>query len=403
MTVVTAPGGPRANARPFLYGDEITAVARALESGQYGHGAETEAFERELAAYLDVPDVVAVATGTAALHLALLTAGVGPGDEVVVPSLTFCASVQATLACGARPRFVDVDPATLCTTAEHLRAALTPATRAVMPVLYGGRAINLTSVRQQLADQSVAVVEDAAHAFGSYAGPRRVGATGDLTCFSFDAIKALTCGDGGAVVPRTVGEAAVLRRARSLGITRSRADRGAAVSYTVDGTGFRYHLSTLHAAIGRVQLARFPEMETRRRRLWNVYAAALRDIENVTVVDLDVANTVPFTCTVLVPAPLRDEVHTRLRAAEIAVGVHYPLNHLQPAFSHVARPLPQSEALWRQILSLPFHPAMTENDVHTVATALRRTLHLATGNTPSGATVREQDRDHRHHPTEVRK
>ncbi|RSN60658.1 DegT/DnrJ/EryC1/StrS family aminotransferase [Amycolatopsis sp. WAC 04182] len=401
MTVVTAPGGPRANARPFLYGDEITAIARALESGQYGHGAETEAFERELAAYLDVPDVVAVATGTAALHLALLSAGVAPGDEVIVPSLTFCASVQAILACGARPRFVDVDPATLCTTADDVRVALTPATRAVMPVLYGGRAIDLTGLREQLAAQDIAIVEDAAHAFGSYTGPRRVGAAGDLTCFSFDAIKALTCADGGAIVPRTAGEAAVLRRARALGITRSRADRGAALSYTVDGTGFRYHLSTLHAAIGRVQLAHFPEMETRRRRLWTIYAAALRDIENVTVVDLDVAHTVPFTCTVLVPAPLRDEVHTRLRAAEIAVGVHYPLNHLQPAFSRWASPLPRSEALWRQVLTLPFHPAMTENDVHTVATALRRTLRLAADNAPAGATAPNQDKGHRPHPKET--
>ncbi|WP_340682524.1 DegT/DnrJ/EryC1/StrS family aminotransferase [Amycolatopsis coloradensis] len=394
MTVVTAPGGPRANARPFLYGDEITALARALESGQYGHGAETEAFERELAAYLDVPDVVAVATGTAALHLALLAAGVRPGDEVVVPSLTFCASVQAIAATGARPRFVDVDPATLCTTADHLRAALTPATRAVMPVLYGGRAIDLADVREHLAARDIAIVEDAAHAFGSVNGLRRVGATGDLTCFSFDAIKALTCGDGGAVVPRTAREAAILRRARALGIPQTRAERGAAVSYTVEGAGFRYHLSTLHAAIGRVQLARFPEMETRRRSLWITYETALREIENVTVVDLDVANTVPFTCTVLVPAPLRDEVHTRLRAAEIAVGVHYPLNHLQPAFRSWASPLPRSESLWRQILTLPFHPAMTANDVHTVAAALRRTLRLTTSTTYAEATAPDQDLDH---------
>ncbi|OXM44799.1 DegT/DnrJ/EryC1/StrS family aminotransferase [Amycolatopsis alba] len=393
MTVVTAPSGPRANARPFLYGDELTAIARVLESGQYGHGTETEAFERDLAAYLDVPDVVAVSTGTAALHLALLAVGVGPGDEVVVPSLTFCASVQAITATGARPRFVDVDPATLCTTADHIRAGITPATRAVMPVLYGGRAIDLTSLRDDLTAQGIAIVEDAAHAFGSFAGDRRVGATGDLTCFSFDAIKALTCGDGGAVIPRDPSEATVLHRMRALGITGSRIQRGHALTYAVEGPGFRYHLSTLHAAIGRVQLSRFPEMESRRRTLWSTYATALHGIGDVTLVDLDVANTVPFNCTVLLPAPLRDEVHTRLRAADIAVGVHYPLNHRQPAFTPWATPLPQSESVWPRILNLPFHPDMTENDVYTVAAALRRALRLAAGRASASAAGNDQDLD----------
>ena len=121
MTTVTSPSGPRANARPYLYEQELAAIGRALATGQYGHGAETEQFERELAAYLGVPDVVAVATGTAARHLALLAADVGPGDEVIVPSLTFCASVQAILATGARPCFVDVDPATLCVTSDHIQ------------------------------------------------------------------------------------------------------------------------------------------------------------------------------------------------------------------------------------------------------------------------------------------
>jgi perosamine synthetase len=375
VTTVTSPTGPQANARPYLYGQELAAIGRALATGQYGHGAETEEFERELAAYLGVPDVVAVATGTAALHLALLAADVGPGDEVLVPSLTFCASVQAILATGAWPRFVDVDPATLCVTSDHIRAALTPATRTVMPVLYGGRAIDLEDLRPDLADRGIAVVEDAAHAFGSFNGPRRVGATGDLTCFSFDAIKPLTCGDGGAIVPRTQAEATALRHARLLGMSSSREQRGQGVSYSVDGPGFRYHLSTLHAAIGRVQLARFPEMEARRRALWRAYAAALWPIEQATLVNLDVHNTVPFNCAVLVPAHQRDEIHARLHAHGIAAGVHYPLNHLQPVFARWSRSLPESEAIGARLLNLPFHPDMTDHDVDTVATALRNALH----------------------------
>jgi dTDP-4-amino-4,6-dideoxygalactose transaminase len=375
MTTVTAPTGTHANSRPYLYGQELAAIGRALQTGQYGHGPDTDAFERELADYLDVPDVVAVATGTAALHLALLAAGVGPGDEVIVPSLTFCASIQAILATGARPRFVDVDPDTLCVTSDHIRHALTPATRAVMPVLYGGRAVNLDNLRDHFADRGIDVVEDAAHAFGSFTGARRVGATGDLTCFSFDAIKSLTCGDGGAIIPRNTAEAHALRHSRLLGMTSSRAQRGQNVSYTVTGPGFRYHLSTLHAAIGRVQLAHFPEMENRRRTLWRAYAAALHKMERLTLIDVDVNRTVPFNCVVRVPAHQRNQIHAQLRGEGIAVGVHYPLNHQQPAFARWSHPLPVSEAIGAQILSLPFHPDMTENDVHTITTALAHALH----------------------------
>ncbi|UOZ03310.1 DegT/DnrJ/EryC1/StrS aminotransferase family protein [Amycolatopsis sp. WQ 127309] len=370
MTTVTSPSGPAANARPFLHGTELAAIGRVLETGQYGHGHETDAFESELAAHLGVDDVVAVATGTAALHLALLAAGVGPGDEVVVPSLTFCASVQAILATGAQPRFVDVDPATLCVTAEHIQTALTSATRAVMPVLYGGRAVDLAPIRDQLAERDIAVVEDAAHAFGSLTAGRRVGATGDLTCFSFDAIKALTCGDGGAIVPRHPAEADQLRRARLLGMTSPREQRVQTVSYLVAVPGFRYHLSTLHAAIGRVQLTHFDEVTACRRHLWRSYATALANVPGVVLVDLDVANTVPFNCVVRVPASVRDTVHARLHAAGIQAGVHYPPNHLQPAFARWSRSLPATEAVASEILSLPFHPNLTDADLTFVVTAL---------------------------------
>ena len=389
MTIVTSPSGPAANARPYLHGTELAAIERVLATGQYGHGAETEAFEEELAAYLGVDEVVAVATGTAALHLALLVAGVGPGDDVVVPSLTFCASVQAILATGAHPRFADVDPDTLCVTADHIEAALSPATRAVMPVLYGGRAVDLTTITARLADRDIAVVEDAAHAFGSQHRGRRVGATGALTCFSFDAIKALTCGDGGAIVPRTPAEARWLRRARLLGMGSPREKRVAAVSYPVHEPGFRYHLSTLHAAIGRVQLTRFADIAARRRQLWRQYATALAGIPTAAMVDLDVVNSVPFNCVVRVPAPARDAVHARLHAAGIQAGVHYPPNHLQPAFTRWSRPLPATEGVAGEILSLPFHPDLTDDDIShvtaTLAAALENELAALDGTTPVSA------------------
>jgi dTDP-4-amino-4,6-dideoxygalactose transaminase len=363
------------NALPYLHGHEADAVARVLVGGYYTHGPETETFERELAAFLGVRDVVAVCSGTAALHVALLAAGIGPGDEVVVPSFTFCASVQAVLACGAAPRFADIDPDTLCVTPGDLLEAVTPATRAVMPVLFGGRAVDLSGITAELAGRGITVVEDAAHAFGSWHGTRRVGATGALTCFSFDPIKNLTCGEGGALVPRDAAEAGCARRIRDLGIAQPRARRSAAVSYTVEAFGLRAHLPAVNAAIGRAQLARFPEAAERRRRLWRAYREALAQAGGVTVTDVDIDRTVPFNCVVRIGAGHdRDQVFARLRGQGIGAGVHYPPNHLQPAFAAWRRPLPRTELAAGQVLSLPFHPALGPSDAARVASLLLEAL-----------------------------
>lgn len=369
MTSTALPAAVRVNARPYLYGSEADAVAEALHAGQYGHGPITEAFEREVAAYLGVPEAVAVESGTAALHLALLAAGIGDGDEVVVPSLTFAASVQAIVAAGARPRFAEIDPGTLCVSADGVLEALTPDTRAVMPVLYGGRAVNLAAAAPVLAERGIVVVEDAAQAFGSWQGERKVGAHRALTCFSFGPIKNLTCGQGGVVIPRSPQEADALRLLRMLGIRQSQADRIRSTTYSVDRFGLRYPMSALNAAIGRAQLARFARIEAARPQLWHTYREALAGIDGVVLVDVDIEHTVPFNCVVRVRD--RDRVFADMQARGIGVGVHYPPNHTQAAFAPWHRPLPVTEQTATEILSLPFHPAMTEQDVAAVVDALR--------------------------------
>ncbi|MFD3503138.1 DegT/DnrJ/EryC1/StrS family aminotransferase [Streptomyces sp. NPDC058678] len=297
MTNSSKPDARR-NASPYLYGEEAEAVARVPESGQYGHGAVTEEFERRVADFLGIPDAVAVASGTAALHLALIVAGVGPGDEVIVPSMTFCATVQAILAVGGTPAFVDVAPATLCVTDQLVMDAVTDRTRAVMPVLFGGRAIDLSHARKELTARNIVIVEDAAHAFGSRSGTRRVGATGDMTCFSFGPIKNLTCGQGGMVIPRTPEEADALRRLRLLGVVQSQAERANTTTYRVESFGLRYQLSDLNAAVGLAQLARFGATERARRDLWHTYRSALSSLEGVTPVDVDPDRSVPHLCQV---------------------------------------------------------------------------------------------------------
>ncbi|MEU5371323.1 DegT/DnrJ/EryC1/StrS family aminotransferase [Streptomyces sp. NPDC005951] len=367
----------RRNASPYLYGREAASVARVLEAGQYGHTDLTAEFERRISAYLGVPDVVAVSSGTAALHSALLATGIGLGDEVIVPSMTFCATVQAVRAVGAAPRFIDVDPATLCVTPQLVMDAVTDDTAAVLPVLFGGRAVDLSSIREDLAERGIVVIEDAAHAFGSHCGPKHVGADDTaLTCFSFGPVKNLTCGQGGAVIPRTPEEAAAVRRLRMLGVTQSQSERAETTSYRVEGFGLRYQLSSINAAIGLAQFDHFDATVRSRRHLWRTYRDALDALEGVTLVDVDLGHTVPHLCQVRVPH--RDHVFAHLRARNIGVGVHYPPNHLQPAFARWTRDLPATERVSREILSLPFHQHLTEADVDRVVTTLGHALK-ATG------------------------
>ncbi len=361
------------NARPFLHGGELEGVAEVLAGGQYGHGDITERFEQALTSFLGVDDVVAVASGTAALHIALAVTGIGHGDEVIVPSMTFCATVQAIRACGAQPRFAEVDPDTLCLRPQDVMEALTPSTRAVLPVLYGGRAVDLSDIRYELEQRKIAVVEDAAHAFGSYCGRVRIGATNNaLTCFSFGPIKTLTCGQGGALVPRDPEQAAHARRMRLLGMAESPSERARSATYHVGGVGLRAHLSQINAAIGLAQIAHFPSVEAQRKELWRTYAAALEDLPDVRLVDVDVDRSVPTLCAVRVPE--RDRVFAALQARGIGVGTHYPPNHLQPAFRRWWRPLIATEQIGEEILTLPFHQKMTSHDARLVTTALREAL-----------------------------
>ncbi|MFB7852945.1 DegT/DnrJ/EryC1/StrS family aminotransferase [Streptomyces sp. NPDC056053] len=365
-TSTSTPEAVRRNARPYLHGPEMAAMAAAMEAGQYGHGPQADLFEQELADYLGVPDVVAVSCATVGIHLALQVCGVGPGTEVIVPSQTFAATIQPIVALGAAPRFIDHSPDTLCVEPKAVREAITPATRAVLPVLYGGRPIDLTGIVPELRRRNIHIVEDAAQAFGS----RRTEGPA-TTVYSFGPIKQLTALVGGAIVPRTGEEAESLRQMRSLGITSSQADRIRTTTYSVRGPGLRGVLPDVNAAVGRIQLARFDEVAALRTSLWKAYAHALDGASGVALVDVG-ADAVPFNCVVRVPG--RDRVHRIMRDRGIGVGVHYPPNHLQPAFARWTRSLPITERAAGEILSLPFHPAMTPDDARWTAAALLEAL-----------------------------
>lgn len=357
---------------------ESKAVLRPLQNAFLGMGAEVKAFESELAAYLGRP-VACVANGTAALHLALQGCGIGPGDEVLVPSLTYVASFQAITATGARPVACDIREDTCTLDARDAERRVTARTRAVMPVLYAGAPGTLDEVYALAGRHGLRVVEDAAHAFGSMTGNRLVGAGGDIACFSFDGVKNITSGEGGCVV---TDDAAVLTRvqdARLLGVEKDSAARFAGQrswDFDVTAQGWRYHMSDIMAALGRAQLARRQELAERRQELARLYLAELRGEARVKPVLASVEGVIPHIFPVRIPGLAdRDGLRRRLREEGIETGVHYRPNHTLSYFVQPDAPaLPVTERVYPELLTLPLHPDLSDDDVLLVCAALRSAL-----------------------------
>lgn len=359
---------------------EAEAVTRILlEDGYLGMGAEVDRFETELAEYLGVPrgSVAAVASGTAALHLAV-EAVVAPGQKVLAPSLTFLSSFQAIRAAGAVPEACDVVEATGLLDLEDAARRVTPEVAAVMPVHYASHVGDLDAVYAFAREHELRVVEDAAHAFGCTYGGRRVGAFGDVACFSFDGIKNITSGEGGAVVS---GDDAVMDRvrdARLLGVERDTERRFAGErswEFDVRRPGYRYHMSNLMAAVGRVQLRRLEaEFAPKRMALARRYRDRLGEAEGIRLFDTDLDTVIPHIQPVRILGGLRDTVRAALLDAGMETGIHYKPNHLLTLFGDGEPGLPVAERLYGEILSLPLHPGLEEADVDRVCDTVMHTI-----------------------------
>jgi len=350
--------------RPEVGTAESARVSEVLEHGWFGRGPVTEEFEAVVAELVGAAHLVAVVTGTAAVQLALEAVGVGPGDEVVLPSLTFAATYQAVRAVGATPRFAEVDPAHCCLDPEDVRARLSGRTRAVLTVHYGGWAGARGAIAELADEHGLVLVEDAAHAVGSV-GPdgRPVGATGNPVCFSFDPVKSLTCGQGGAVAVGDPDLAARLRALANLGFE-------AGVRHRVAGPGWRYQMGDLNAAIGLAQAEDFARRAARRRELWRRYAAGLVEVDGVGVLAHDPDRMVPFLFAVRVAADRRDGLRRALHEQGIDTAVHYEPGHRQP-WGGEAVELPATERVAAELLTLPFFVGLTDDDVDRVVGAVR--------------------------------
>jgi dTDP-4-amino-4,6-dideoxygalactose transaminase len=350
-----------------------------LASGWITSGPQVAAFEARLSELFGGRPVRSFANGTATMEVALRVAGVGPGDEVITTAVTWVATANVIVAVGARPVFVDVDPRTRNIDLDALEAAITPRTRALMPVYLAGLPVDMERLYAIAGRHGLRVVEDAAQAIDSRWNGQRIGAFGDLVSFSFQANKNITCAEGGCLVLNTAAEAERAERLRLQGVVRTGLD-----GMDVEIPGGKFNLTDINAAIGLGQLARLPEVTRRRAGLAQAYfdAAAAAGLEDLGIelpprLQEGGARTNWHMFQVLLPADRlaggRAAVMQALRAAGIGTGVHYPALHLftyYQAQGWRAGQLPHSERIGRSILTLPLFPAMQVGDLQRVCTAL---------------------------------
>ncbi|MGR6924208.1 DegT/DnrJ/EryC1/StrS family aminotransferase [[Actinomadura] parvosata] len=365
--------------RPSLGDEEIAEAVDTLRSGWLTHGPKATALEKAVRDELGVPDAFAVSSCTAALHLALLAAGIGGGDEVITPSLTFCAAPNALLQVGARPVFVDVEPATYNISPEHTEAAITAATKAIVVMHYGGHPCDLSAFRDLADRHGLLLIEDAAHALLARRDGQRAGTVGDLATFSFYANKTITTGEGGMLL----GRSDLLHQARLLGrhgIDASVWQRHSGhrtADYEVTVPGLKYVMSDLAAAVGLPQWRKLPAFTARRADIAAAYTDALAGLPGLaTPAVLPGVEHGWFLYSIFIDpehSPVtRDETAERLRTQhKIATSQHFhPVHTLQAYSGSATRPLPVTEAAAARQLSLPCYPAMTDAQVTQVITAV---------------------------------
>lgn len=375
-------------ARPDIGDAEVAAVTQALRSGWVTTGPVTRQFEQAFSDYLGGGrESVAVNSATAGLHLALEALGIGAGDEVIVPTLTFTATAEVVRYLGADAVLVDVDPVTLNIDPQKIRAAITPRTRAVMPVHYGGLACDMDAILAIARDHGLKVVEDAAHALPTTWRGTLVGQLqSDVTVFSFYANKTITTGEGGMAVTREPALAQRMRVMRLHGMNRDAFDRftskAPAWYYEVIAPGFKYNMTDVAAAMGVEQLARLPEFVERRRALAARYHAELADLPLILPAGAPPGDAHAWHLYVVRlrgEAPVsRDELIQALSERGIGTSVHYVPLHRHPywrdRYQLSPSMFPHADAAYGRMLSIPLYTAMSDHDQTRVVAALRDLL-----------------------------
>ena len=340
------------------------AIARVLDSCQFVLGAEVADFEQEFAAYCGAAECIALNSGTSALHLALLAAGVGPGDEVITVPFTFVASVAAVTYAGARPVLVDIDPQSFTMDPAAIESAITPRTKAILPVHLYGQPADMDPIMEVARRRGLVVIEDAAQAHGAKYKGRPVGSIGDMTCFSFYPVKNLGAyGEGGAVTTSNAEYTRTIRMLRDWGQDRK---------YHHVLRGFNYRMEGFQGAILRVKLRHLERWTKARRAAVSKYNQLLADCGVERPTEMPWAGHVYHVYTLRTDD--RDGLQAALHAEGIQTAVHYALPaHLQPAYADLGYSrgaFPESEKAANEVLSLPLYPEMTDTQIQRVSQAL---------------------------------
>jgi dTDP-4-amino-4,6-dideoxygalactose transaminase len=353
--------------------EEVAALTRVIQAGYLGMGEEVKLFEEEIARRIGGNRyVVCVSSGTAALHLAVSALDIGPGDEVLIPSITYVACFQAVSAGGARPVACDVREADVFLDLKDAERRLTANTRAIMPVHYASSARGLDQVYDFARANGLRVIEDAAHAFGGTRQGVNVGAQGDIVCFSFDGIKNITSGEGGAIVTSDAAVAQRVQDGRLLSVEKDTAARYASRrtwTFDVHRQGYRYHMSNLFAAIGREQLKKLEHFSARRRTLAARYRQELGQLSSVTLLDLSWDEIVPHIFVIRVRDGQRDALAIHLKANGIEWGFHYQPNHQLSLFREDNCAM--ADRFGEELLTIPLHAELTDDEQTRVIAAIR--------------------------------
>lgn len=356
------------NAIPSVGREELLEISKVFDSGWLGMGSVVFDFEKAIKDFLGARYVIGVNTGTSALHIALDALGVKDKDEVIVPSLTFISTIQVIIACGAKPVFCEVERDTLNIDIEDVKSKITEKTQIIIPVHYGGQPCNMDELLNLSQENSLHIVEDAAHAFGSLYKGGRIGSFGDVTCFSFDPIKNITCGEGGAVVTSNRPLAELIMKKRILGIDKDTWHRykdKRSWFYEAVTKGYRYHMSNINAAIGLVQLKKLGKFIDKKRKICCCYDEAFKDIKEIKLLKRDYEQIAPFNYVIMVEFE-RDNLIDYLKEHGVMAGVHYIPNHMHPVFKIFYTSMPVTEEIFRHILTLPLYFDMEESDLSKV-------------------------------------
>ncbi len=359
--------------RPYHDDLEIKYLKEVIDSGWWGLGPKTNEFEKKFSAFIGSKHALGLNSATAALHLALMCIDV-KDYEVITPSMTFVSTNHAILYNGGIPVFCDVEPGNLNVTAEEIAKLITPRTKAIIVVHYGGYACDMDPIMELAKENKLAVIEDCAHACGGKYKGRMLGSIGDFGSFSFQAVKNLATGDGGMLCTNNGEWAARIKKLRWVGISKDTFDRGAGNSYDwfydVTEAGFKYHMNDITAAIGLAQLGKLDWMNDRRRYWSERYREAFRNIPAIQMPPVK-DYMFPACHNFVIKAPRRDELRAKLMERGVTTGVHYYPNHMYEMYKKYYRELPVSEKIWKELVTLPLYPDLTEEDFELITGTIK--------------------------------